>query len=227
MQPKPIAQHYIPLLNKAAYDPEDTFTEPFYEFTERFNSLARYWSLGQAQYSMLTDDLEHLQTEVDGAVWEHDSVSVDVDLYAFPQNLRLSTLSMCFALVEELLRQLSREIAPQKAIAENNGPQPDLSIANRYILLLTHQQGALPGVASAPVEEHATEQVRLGMAQALEQIGTTILADLTQVKAQLAHDARTGKELSDTDVESTLDHIGKLVKSCEKVYLAFLAKESA
>lgn len=224
MEPTPTAKYYLPLLNRAAYQPEDTFTQPFYEFTERFNSLARYWSLGQAQYAMLTEDLEHLHKELDGAGWDHDSVSVDVDLHAFPETLRLSVLTMGFAVVDELLRHLSMEIATNEAPAENNGAPPDLSFANLYMLRLTQQDGPL-GAAPEPAEAQAKEQALQGMTEALDRIGTTILADLAQVKEQLAAEARTHSTLTDDDVEATMHYLSTLVKSAEQSYLEYLDRD--
>ncbi len=130
-------EHFLDILNiEPIYETEGVFYEPFWKLMSRFQSLNRNWEINkmfnQFHLNNLNIELENKVNELEHYNF-YDNVRVDIEY--FPDHLSASTLSLAISCFENLLVELSNEVASDlnSKIILDTRPLP---IINKYILWL-------------------------------------------------------------------------------------------
>lgn len=98
------------------YQPDERFLQAFYEFADRLNSLNRHWLSVRQFIFRYMNDLRAMKT--DGSC-EMDTAKSDIvmsDQEYFPEFLRGAIISHGLALMENLLSDVSAEVASEICI---------------------------------------------------------------------------------------------------------------
>lgn len=213
---------YSEALSNPAYECGETFFPSFYEFSLRYNSLHRYWSLSKSHNKELLGQLKEMIASGQGP--EHEflmSETTEVDLKAFPVHLRLSVITMAFSIVESLLRDVADEIAPELqevkgAVAGREVSEPFETFTARYMTMLSQWHGLImgPGLDGTALSE--LSRSRQATYERLGLIDASILDDIAEVTEQLVAEAQgTDHAMSDDDVDLLLHHLAGFAKSLE------------
>jgi hypothetical protein len=122
------------------YQPRERFSQAFYEFAYRLNSLQRHWEFTRRFIARYLTDLRAAQT--DGS-WEKEIIKDEILLSEqeyFLEFLRGAVLGHGLALLETLLSDVASEVASDLG-ADPELDQRQLPYVNRYILFLTRTCG--------------------------------------------------------------------------------------
>lgn len=121
------------------YETEPIFLEPFWEFKYRFQSLHRNWELNKYFLKGQLEILEEEKKLIDEDPSAFDEI-ITVDIEYFPIQLRASTISLAISFLENLLADLSEEVANDLNIEINLDKRP-LPYINKYLLWLVRGCG--------------------------------------------------------------------------------------
>ena len=206
------------LLIEPLYEPEDRFCEPFYYFAQRFQSLQRHWELNKdflEAHSSLVEQVE-LDSSEKADVFDMTS---GVDLDYFPQYVRLSTLSISLSLVENVLGDISEQIAVESGVPfildERNIPYID-----KHILWLTRGCG-LELTIPKELRKRLTASRELRN-RFLHHISRDIPEDIQKVIGEMVSSA-TADEANVTNdfIEVAMIDLAEMTKRVELAYWQF------
>ncbi|MBV6450410.1 MAG: hypothetical protein MHPDNHAH_01134 [Anaerolineales bacterium] len=204
------------------YETEDVFFEPFWVFKYRFQSLQRHWELSKKFIANHISALKNTKGDDSGEFDMAFSETAEVDFEYFPEYLRASTLSFSLSLVENLLANLSEEVARDldiKVEFENKR----LPYINKYILWLTKGCGI-----DINIDEEvwkSLEAIRQVRNKFVHRIDKDISEEVKKVVSEMVSDiAKKEKTITDEFVDVALLKISKLVKTIELAYIKFYKK---
>jgi hypothetical protein len=200
------------------YEPENLFFRPFWDFGSRFQSLQRHWELNKDYISNHISILKNV--EIDSA--ELDLVyaeTAEVDIEYFPEYLRLSTISFSLSLVENLIGQLSEEIASDLGV-EINLDKRHLPYINKYILWFTRGCG-LEIVLDKSMWKHL-DAIREVRNRFIHRIDRDIPEQVKRVIGEMVSSTIDDeKSITDEFVDASLIKLAELVKMIEIAYIQF------
>jgi hypothetical protein len=208
--------------NEPAYEAEDTFHEPFYDFMYRYQSLQRHWWLNKRitkQHTlMLQNALTDMKntTEFDGY---YDILSTDIEY--FPEYTRYTTIAIALSLVENMLNQLSISVAAdlgKPVILEQN----NMPYINKYLFWLTHTCG-LSILIDADTWK-SINTIRKVRNSFIHQISKDIPDDIKKVINEMLESMDANSPINDEFVDIALVKLAALVKTIELAYLDFYKK---
>ena len=206
------------------YDTEDQFFEPFWDFKYRFQSLQRHWIINKDYIQNHISILK--KVEGDGTAEFDDifSETASVDIDYFPEYLRLSTVSFSLSLVENLLGNLSDEIAKDMKQEVKLVRKP-LPYINKYILWLT--RGCGMDIAIDKSLWKSLDAIREMRNRFVHKIDRDIPMHVKQTISEMMCDVvENDNVVTDEFVDSSLEKIAELIKNIELAYIAFYEKQT-
>ena len=206
------------------YDTEDQFFEPFWDFKYRFQSLQRHWIINKDYIQNHISILK--KVEGDGTAEFDDifSETASVDIDYFPEYLRLSTVSFSLSLVENLLGNLSDEIAKDMKQEVKLVRKP-LPYINKYILWLT--RGCGMDIAIDKSLWKSLDAIREMRNRFVHKIDRDIPMHVKQTISEMMCDVvENDNVVTDEFVDSSLEKIAELINNIELAYIAFYEKQT-
>jgi hypothetical protein len=200
------------------YEPEDKFFEPFWEFKYRFQSLQRHWEFNKDYINNHISIIKNV--EIDSA--ELDviySETAEVDIEYFPEYLRLSTISFSLSLVENLIGNLSEEIASDLGV-KINFDERHLPYINKYILWFTRGCG-LEIILDKSMWK-SLDAIREIRNRFIHRIDRNIPEQVKRVIGEMVSSTIDDeKSITDEFVDASLIKLAELVKIIEIAYIRF------
>jgi hypothetical protein len=200
------------------YEPEDIFFRPFWDFKYRFQSLQRHWELNKDYLSNHISILKNVEID-SGELDLVYSETAGVDIEYFPEYLRLSTISFSLSLVENLLGDLSEDIASDLGIEIKFDDRP-LPYINKYILWFTRGCGLEISLDKSMWK--SLDAIREIRNRFIHRIDKDIPEQIKSVIGEMVSSAIDAEKLiTDEFVDASLIKIAELVKIIEKAYIQF------
>lgn len=206
---------------KNIYDPEPEFSEPFWDFAYRFQSLYRNWILfrdfNKNHIDLLTK-AENMENE--GAeYYDIHSEVAQVDIEFFPIHLRGSIISLSLSSLENLLNELAEELAKDlnKPIELDKRPLPFI---NKYLLFFTRN---CKMELTVNKEQHKKlDAIREVRNRFIHNLSREIPENIKKTIGEMAQNL-SDHEIVVTDgfVDQSLKEISALVKKIELSYLDY------
>ena len=219
---KPEDYFYQLLEIEPFYETEGIFFEPFWKFMYRFQSLQRHWQLSKGFIQNHISILKSVKGDGSAEFDDIYSETAQVDIEYFPDHLRASTLSFSLSLVENLLANLSEEVAKDlgmKVEFANKG----LPYIDKYILWLTKGCGI-----DINVDEEvwkSVEVIRQVRNKFVHRIDKDIPEEVKKVISEMVSEiSENEKTITDEFVDVALMTLAKLVKTIELAYIEFYEK---
>ncbi|HVK57126.1 MAG TPA: hypothetical protein VM532_19110 [Burkholderiales bacterium] len=218
-------EYFYKLLEiEPAYEAEDRFFEPFWEFKYRFQSLQRHWGLSKDYIENHISILNRV--DGDGSA-EFDCIfseTAEVDIEYFPEYLRLSTISFSLSLVENLLGTLSDEIAKDtgKDLELDKRPLPYI---NKYILWLTRGCGLEITIDKSLWK--SLDAIREMRNRFIHKIDRDIPNQVKKVISEMVPSTIDDENpVTNEFVDASFSKIAILVKNIELAYIDFYEKQN-
>ncbi|EZH73662.1 hypothetical protein ATO12_17145 [Aquimarina atlantica] len=218
-------EHFLDILNiEPIYETEGIFYEPFWEFMSRFQSLHRNWEINkmfnQFHLNNLNIELENKVNELEHYNF-YDNVRADIEY--FPDHLRASTLSLAISYFENLLVELSNEVASDlnSKIILDTRPLP---IINKYILWL--KRNCELEITISKVTNRKLDAIRGVRNRFIHNISRDIPENIRKTIDEMnnVEGEHSRNKVTDGFVDESLKEIILVVKNLEMAYIKFYEK---
>jgi len=207
---------------ESLYQAEGVFYQPFWEFMYKFDSMYRYWVLTRKYIDVHDSKLKNTQFDGSAEMLDIYSDTVGVDSEQFPVFVRMSTLSLALAIVENFLGAVTEEITNDFNVKYNNKKR-----SGPYINGCVSWMSELPGF-NINIEPYlwrdidAMRKVRNIFIHRLDQdIPEALQATMREM---LGSNNSSQQAVTNEFVDMSLKSVAKFVKSIELAYIAFNSK---
>lgn len=222
---KPEDYFYQLLEIEPIYVTEDVFFEPFWDFKYRFQSLQRHWHLNKAYIQNHISILKSVKGDGSAEFDDIFSETAQVDIEYFPEYLRASTISFALSLIENLLANLSEEVAKDlgKKIELENRRLPYI---NKYILWLTKGCGIEINIDEDVWRSlNAIRQVRNKFVHRIDKdIPKEVKIVISEMVSEISENETA---ITNEFVDAALTKLAELVKTIELSYIGFYEKRQS
>lgn len=203
------------------YETEEQFFEPFWKFKDRFQSLQRYWEVNKDYISNHISLIKKVKRDSAESDIIYSEIA-ETDIEFFPEYLRLSTISFALSLVENLLGDLSEEIAHDLGV-EIKFDEKRLPYINKYILWYIRGCG-LEIVLDKSIWK-SLDAIREIRNRFIHRIDRDIPEQVKKVIAEMVSSTSDDeKSITDEFVDASLKKLSELVKIIEIAYIQFHEK---
>lgn len=202
------------------YETEDYFcSNAIWVFGYRYQSLYRHWVLSREYFKSHIAEIESTDNIIDAELQDIYSETAGVDIEYFPEYIRLSTVSIALSLIENMLNELSIEVAKDQGInvelSEKNIPY-----INKYILWFTRGCGIEIDIDKTHWK--SLDAIRAVRNRFIHQIDRDIPIHVQQVISGMVTDAVEGGQLvSDGFVDVSLKKLAELAKNVELAHISY------
>lgn len=202
-----------------AYEAEPGFIEPFWEFMYRFQSLERHWNLNKGFINFHVLRLKNFRKRCEGEdeLWFSETAEADIEF--FPEYLRLSTISFSLSLVENLLGELSEEIAADLNVKIDLSKK-QIPYINKYILWLVRGCGITIDIDKSLWK--SLDAIRALRNQFIHRIGRDIPEQIKKTISEMVDTPTIGGEITDAFVDESFVKLSELVKTIELAYISYI-----
>lgn len=201
------------------YEAEHVFFPAFWDFAYRFQSLQRHWELNKGFLQSHFELLRKVPDDSSAELADARSETVDVDAEYFFEYVRLSTLSISLSLVENMLGQLSEEVAKDRGKEVQLDTRP-LPYIDKHILWLTRGCG-LEIVLPKEVRKRL-DVLRALRNRFVHRIDRDLPMDIQNVFGKMLKEVGIeGRTVTDDFIDLSLRQIADLVKRVELAYISY------
>lgn len=205
------------------YEPE-RFSVPFWDFKYKFQSLHRHWVLSCEFVAGHITALQGVQSDGSAEFDTAYSERAEVDIDTFPEYLRLSTVAYALSLLEDLLVNVSQELAEEAGIEVSLDNRP-LPYINKYIFWFTRTCGLDITVDKSTWKR--LDAIREMRNRFIHNISRDIPEEIRHVLNEMAQDVdQNSGVVSDEWVDSSLNTVAALVEHIELAYWQYHGYEN-
>lgn len=202
---------------------EDYIVPSCIDFQGQFLSLERNWELNKRIMKEHIASVKQLKGSIKGE-WAGEyellyTETIENDIDQFPEFLRMSTLSIALALLENFLENLSQEVANvvKKEVKLNKDRK--LSFIEKYLFWFTQGCG-LEIYIDEPLKE-AINAIRQVRNKYIHQIDKELPEHIRKTINQIVDNPIGEKGINDEFVDMSLRKIAELAKIVELAYIGF------
>ncbi len=202
------------------YKTEDYFcSDSIWKFGYRYQSLHRHWILSKEYFNSHIAEIKSTDSKIDGELLDIYSETAGVDIEYFPEYIRLSTVSIALSLIENMLNELSIEVAQDQGI-DVELSEKNIPYINKYILWFTRGCGIEIDIDKSHWK--SLDAIRAVRNRFIHQIDRDIPNHVQQVISEMVTESVEGGQLvSDEFVDVSLKKLAELAKSVELAHISY------
>jgi hypothetical protein len=203
------------------YQVEGVFYESIFEFSDRINSLYRYWEINRFYTQNHLEQLEKLNPKLESLhenqLWYEGTAGIDKEY--FPELLRGFMISSIISGFETLLQDICKEIAFDKNIKIELDHRP-LPYINKYILWLVRGCGL--DIELPKQVNRNLDVIREIRNQFIHRMDKGIPRQIQKAFSEMVDSGDSEvKNVNDDFVYKAFNEIAGLAKKIEKAYIKF------